>query len=360
MSLNQGPRWGARLRVCVIAAQAVICALLVSLALPSTAAAQDAQQRQAAASAFDRGTTAYLQEDFATAARWFEMANDLAPASGALMQAIIAHRRAGNELRAATLSLRLIARFPDDADMVGRAQAVVDDLGPQFFRVDVECNAECAVEVDGTLSSHDSFYLTPGEEHTIGATFDTGTEQATVTGEAGEVRSLPFEAPEGAARLEDPEDDGPADGTDGSTRNPLAGPVDDGRGGEDEDEDEGGGLSPAYFITALVLTAGAGATLAWSGVDTLNARDEYVETAMTDRDMARDMLEEGQSKELRTNILIGATAGLAALTLVFAIITDWGGSDDEDDTEAASATLRPQLNLGSKDRAGGLVLEGTF
>jgi hypothetical protein len=357
MSLMQWPRKSARLRVCAVAAWAPICALLLSLALPAGAGAQDAQQRQAAANAFDRGTTAYLQEDFATAARWFEMANDLAPASGALMQAIIAHRRAGNELRAATLALRLIARFPDEAEMVGRAQSVIDDLGEQFFRIDVECNAECAVEVDGTLSSHDSFFLTPGEEHTIGATFDTGTETATVSGEAGDVRSLAFEAPEGAARLEDPADEGDEDGATGDGRNPLEGPMDDGR---DEDGDESGGLSPAYFITALVLTAGAGATLAWSGVDTLNARDEYVETAMTDTDLARDMLEEGQSKELRTNILIGATAGLAAVTLVFAILTDWGGSDDEDDPDAVNATLRPQLNLGSKDRAGGLVLEGTF
>jgi len=357
MSLNQGPRWGARLsRQCAVGARALICVLLVSLALPAMTAAQDAQQRQAAANAFDRGTSAYLQEDFATAARWFEMANDLAPAAGALMQAVIAHRRAGNELRAATLALRLIARFPDQPDMVGRAQAVVDDLGPQFFRVDVDCNAECAVEVDGTLSSHDSFYLTPGEEHTIGATFDTGSEQTAVQGEAGEVRALPFEAPEGAVRLEDPEDEG-GDATEG--RNPLAGPIEDER---DAPPDESGGLSPAYFITALVLTAGAGATLAWSGVDTLNARDEYEATAMAGNfEEARRMLDDGESKELRTNILIGATAGLAAVTLVFAILTDWGGSDEDgDDPDAVSATLRPQLNLGSKDRAGGLVLEGTF
>ncbi len=358
MSLNQGPRWGARLESCAIAARALICALLVSVALPATAAAQDAQQRQAAANAFDRGTTAYLQEDFATAARWFEMANDLAPAAGALMQAIIAHRRAGNELRAATLSLRLIARFPDESAMVDRAQGVIDDLGPQFFRVDVECNAECAVEVDGTLSSHDSFFLSPGEEHTVGATFDTGTEQTTVQGEAGEVRALAFEAPEGAARLEDPEDEGDGSTT-GTGRNPLAGPVDEGPG--DDGGDEGGGLSPAYFITALVLTAGAGATLAWSGVDTLKARDEYEETAMGgDLALAREMYDDGQGLELRTNVLIGVTGGLAALTLVFAIVTDWGGGGDDDDPEAASATLRPQLTLGAKDRAGGLVLEGRF
>lgn len=354
MSLNQGSRAGAK-QTCAVIARASLCVLALSLSLP--ASAQDAQQRQAAAAAFDRGSTAYLQEDFATAARWFEMANDLAPASGALMQAIIAHRRAGNELRAATLALRLIARFPDDAEMVGRAQGVVDDLGGQFFRVDVECNAECAVEVDGTLSSHDSFYLSPGETHTIGATFDTGTVQEELEGEAGEVRSVAFEAPEGAARLEDPEDgDDPAE----PARNPLAGPAE---GRAERSDDSGGGLSPALFITALVLTAGAGATLVWSGIDTLNAADEYEATANAgDFARAQQMYDEGQTKELRTNVLIGATAGLAALTLVFALVTDWGGSDadDEDDPDAVSASLRPQVSLGAKDRAGGLVLEGTF
>ncbi|MAQ17299.1 MAG: hypothetical protein CMN30_21205 [Sandaracinus sp.] len=325
------------------------CVALALLCLPASTSAQNAQQRQAAASAFDRGTTAYLQEDFATAARYFEMANDLAPAAGALMQAIIAHQRAGNDLRAASLSLRLVARFPDDADMVGRAQGVLDELSERFLRVDVDCDAECAVEVDGVLSSHDSFFVDPDAEHRIGATFDTGTVEETVQGAAGEVRTLTFEAPEGAVRLEGPEAEGDTTTT---APNPLE--------GADEPTatpEESGGISPAFFITSLVLTAGAGAALVWSGLDTLKANDEY-EAAIDEGDFvsAQQMYDDGQDLELRTNILIGATAGLAALTVVFAIVTDWGGSDDDD----VALTLRPQIALGAKDRVGGLVMEGTF
>ena len=352
MSSYQVPRTGAKLWVCARIAQASLCLLALTLPPPQPARAQDAQQRQAAAAAFDRGTTAYLQEDFATAARWFEMANDLAPASGALMQAIIAHRRAGNELRAATLALRLIARFPDDGAMVEHAQAVIDDLGEQFFRVDVACDAECAVEVDGMLSSHTSFYLSPGEDHTVAATFDTGTEQQTLQGEAGEVRAIAFEAPAGATRVEHPAEHGDPI----QPRGPVTGPLDRDPAPSDEGS---GGISPAFFVTALVLTAGAGATLAWSGIDTLNARDEYEETAMSgDLALAREMYDDGQALELRTNLLIGVTGGLAALTLLFALLTDWGGSDGDGD--AFNATLRPQLTLGANDRAGGLILEGRF
>ena len=61
----------------------------------------------------------------------------------------------------------------------------------------------------------------------------------------------------------------------------------------------------------------------------------------------------GRDKERRTNILIGATAGLAVVTVVMAIVTDWGGSDDDE-----RATIRPTLAF---DREGAqLGLGGSF
>ena len=334
MRNRQTSRGCAKVGVCALGA----CVAL--LCLPAATSAQNAQQRQAAANAFDRGTTAYLQDDFATAARYFEMANDLAPASGALMQAIIAHRRADNELRAASLSLRLIAAFPGDADMVARAEAVLDDLADQFVRVDVTCDAECAVEIDGGLSGHDSFFVEPDGEHRIGATFDTGTEEQTVLGAAGETKAVSFEAP----AAPEPEPAPPVTSVDPS---PLPGP------GTPAEPADSGGLSPAFFITSLVLTAGAGGLLVWSGLKTLSARDDFEDEPTQAR------YDDGQKLELRTNVLIGITAGLGALTVLFAILTDWGGSDD-DDGEVAGVRLTPQLSLGPKDRSGGMVLEGTF
>jgi len=309
--------------------------------------------------AFDRGTTAYLGEDFASAARWFEMANDLAPAAPALLQAIRAHRRAGNPLRAATLSLRLIHRFPEAEAEVTEAQSVIDALGEQFVRVEVTCDGECAVDLDGTLVGTPSFFLDPGTEHRVSAAFDTGQAEAqTVTGSPGQTETLHFVAPE-------PSFDAPPQG--GEDDNPVI-TVGSGSGssagsGSDSTDDDGGGLGPGLFVTTLGLTVVSGVILAWSGVDTLNAADEYEQVAAEERaagqldfPRASQMLEDGQSKETRTNALIGVTAGLAALTLVFAIVTDWGGSDDD-----ADARVRPSGGVLAGDQRGGVLgLEGAF
>ena len=73
------------------------------------------------------------------------------------------------------------------------------------------------------------------------------------------------------------------------------------------------------------------------------------------------MLSDGQAKERRTNILIGATGGVAALTVVFAIITDWDG--DPETPAATSERRRVQQWAGTVEpTAGGLtaVVGGRF
>lgn len=331
------------------------CAVAMLGSVPE-ARAQDAQQRRAAASAFDQGTAAFLQEDYVTAARWFEMANNLAPAAPALLQAIRAHAEAGNALRAGTLALRLVARFPDAEDAVREAQTVIDEVRPQLVMVEVVCDAECAVELDGTLQSHPQFFLEPDRDYRIGAGFDSGNVHEEVAGDAGESRTISFERPEGPAIVTPPEGQGNGQGNGQGQGNGLGG------GSTPVDGDDGSGVSPALFYVGLALTVGAGATLAWSGVDTLNANDEYEATvASGDIARAREMLADGQKKETRTNALIGVTAGLAALTLVFAIVADFGGGDDDEEEDAEEARVRPigGVNFGAGGGAQ-LGLEGRF
>jgi hypothetical protein len=98
---------------------------------------------------------------------------------------------------------------------------------------------------------------------------------------------------------------------------------------------EGGGLPSFVFIAAAVLTAGAGAALIWSGVDTLSGVDEY------ERLRTPELLAEGQSKETRTNVLIGVTGALAIATVVLAIFTDWGGGDEDDHSVGAALAPLP-------------------
>ncbi len=315
--------------------------------LTASAAAQSASDRQAAADAFDRGSAAYLEGDYPAAARWFEMANNLVPAAPVVLQAIRAHRRAGNELRAGTLALRLIGKWPD-APEVDEAQQVVDEARERFVYVEVTCDAECTVELDGALMAHPAFFVEPGREVTVGAVFDNGTRTQTMTGSAGEQRTLRFERPEGPA-LPPPEDD------QGLDEEPSPTPV-------PPTEPERGGIRPALFVTSLVLTAGAGALLIWSGLDTLAINDDYETAAREERTMgaldfprASSLLDEGQRAEKRTNALIGVTAGLATVTLLAAIFTDWGGRED---SAEARGRLRPSLGVGPA--GAGLALEGSF
>jgi hypothetical protein len=85
-----------------------------------------------------------------------------------------------------------------------------------------------------------------------------------------------------------------------------------------------------------IVTLGLGAVTVWSGLDTLDAADEYEQQPTAER------YDEGIDLELRTNLLIVGTSvvGVASI-LVAAFGTDWGGDDDE-----ASSAWVPALSVG--------------
>jgi len=83
------------------------------------------------------------------------------------------------------------------------------------------------------------------------------------------------------------------------------------------------GLSPWFFVGGAIATAGLGAATIWSGLDVLSAHDEYKKNPTS------EAYNDGRSKELRTNVLIGATSVVGAATAVIAIFTDWGGKHGE-------------------------------
>ena len=89
----------------------IVCVLFSAVAAAD--APQDEGQsisvgeRAEAAEAYDRGTTAYLSEQYELAAHWFERAYRVVPTSTALVQAVRAHHKAGNSIRAAWLYWRV-------------------------------------------------------------------------------------------------------------------------------------------------------------------------------------------------------------------------------------------------------------
>ncbi len=344
---------------CTVASRfATLTVVGVSLWVGSAGTARgqsDGQRRQAAAEAYDRGTADYLAGNYARAAEWFETANRMAPAAPALMQAVRAHRRAGNDLRAATLALGLTLAYGDEPAALEYATQVLDELQGNYLRVEVACD-DCTVDLNGTLQEYHSFFVEPDATHTVVAHFDTGDEQETVSGASGEVRKLVFEAPTG----------GPGGTVPPDTR--IGGIDDDGRGDEPPPSDEDRKpLSPliTYIAGGVTLALGAGVVI--SGVDALADVEKYEEAAdeakvaeeggapdATDlRKKAEDLYEKGHDKEVRTNILIGVTAAAAVGTAVVALFfTDWEGEPESE--TSLSFSVRPGA------RGAVAALEGSF
>lgn len=87
-------------------------------------------------------------------------------------------------------------------------------------------------------------------------------------------------------------------------------------------------LHMGIFIATLGAAVGAGGVAVWTGLETLSLHDDY--EAATELDAARAAYDDGTSYELITNILIFSASGLAGLSVIFAILTDWedGGGED--------------------------------
>ena len=322
-----------------LAGTIVAIVAIVLAGAPSVTHAQglSAEERQAAAeAAYDRGTRAFRTDDFDSAARWYETANELAPSANALVQAIRSHERSGNFLRAATLGMELTSQYGEER--FGRyAAASLERATAEGVRVEIACT-ECEITVNGEPEPRRTVFLRRDTEHLVVATFATGTVEERVLAGPGETRTLALEAPP------PPEDGEGGDtgetGTGGSGGTEI---VIGGGGGTIAPVDEGGGISPAFFFTGLALTVVAGGVLAWSGFDTLEARDDYVDNP------TRDKLDDGRELERRTNILIGATAGLGAVTILLLALTDFSGDAEEPRGASVDAAIAPLPE-------GGLVL----
>lgn len=109
------------------------------------------------------------------------------------------------------------------------------------------------------------------------------------------------------------------------------------------------GPSIAWLVVGTVATAGLGAATIWSGIDTQDKATVY-EAAPTEGGY-----NEGEDLELRTNLLLGATALAAATTVLIAVFTDWS-PDQEADVERSAFHLTPAVS----EEGGVLLLGGCF
>ncbi len=311
----------------------------VGLAAEQVRAQTGGQERQAAAEAYDRGTAAYLAQDYAKAAQWFETANRMAAAAAALIQAIRSHMHAKNEMRAATLAIQLIDLYPNEPAAVKYANEILGEQEKNYLRIDISCN-QCQVDLDGVLQEYLSFFTEPNTSHSLVAHFDAGDVQEEVYGEAGETRKITFEPPTGT------EQDGtyPINTTDPEDR--IIMPRDD------DFVDDKKPLSPIFTYIGAGITVALGVVTIIAAVDMYSGKDEFEEKA-ADRDREEDpvkkaalneevkeLYDEGQTKEVLTPVLGISTAAFAVGTGVIALFfTQW--SDDKEDEPELSTTIAP-------------------
>jgi hypothetical protein len=306
-------------------------------------AQSDAQRRQAAAEAYDRGTAAYLAGNFTQSAQWFETANRMAPAAAALMQAIRAHRNGGNDLRAATLALQLSIKYPQEPAVAKYGSDVLNELAGKYLRIEVTCGG-CSLDLDGTLQEYLIFFTEPGVSHSLVAHFDAGDVKEDVSGSAGETKALAFELP--------------VPGGEVGTGTGVTAPGGEGElaasttgTGQAKTGSKSKGLSPVYTLIGGGVTVALGVTTAVLGVSVIKSKDDFDKKYPPDNDnyacrnaqtACEKDYQDGVDKQTLTNVFIGITAGMGVLTAVVGIFfTDWSKKEKKTEAPSAGVLLLP-------------------
>lgn len=317
-----------------------------------------------AARAFDIARTAYSAEDYETAADQFETADGHAPSPVALQWAIDSHHQAGHAARAATLAALARQRHPDVTELIEVADQVIADTESELVEVQIACDQPCELFVDnkivhGRRATARTLYLDPGE-YTLKASFGPGrlSKAETVTGQADDTVSVLFSLPglgnldseeESLEGMEDPFADEPATDdpfADSSSRQPKVA--------------QSGGWTPAVFWVGASLTAVGGAVTTWSGLDTqANPGRDVVRAECRGEGTDCDAYQDGLRRQKRTNILLGVTGGLAAFTVVAAILTDWSSTEpapeeghERRSPRRAAWSVEPWMSIGDGAQLG--------
>jgi hypothetical protein len=302
---------------CALRASFLLGLAAFSAASRAPAAGPPAPDRiQSAAQEFDTGRRAYLAGDFGQAAVHFENAYHDAPRPEPLRSAIRARLAAHDDARAATLASLASARYADDQATVALANETLATLSPRLLGVTVACDPECAVAADGRAVSLEdatslTFYLAPGK-HAIVVGWPSDRERAiTVEGPAGSIREVrviapplpPAPAPMPAPAAPPLESPRPAPASVAHTKP----------------------LGPGVFAVGAGLTAAGIAATIVSGVlatndpGTANVKRDCVGLGASCPEYQR-----GLSAQLRTNVLLGATAGVGLTTAVIGVFfTQW-------------------------------------
>ncbi|MCA9585633.1 MAG: hypothetical protein KC657_09765 [Myxococcales bacterium] len=269
---------------------------LAWLVVASGAAASPKVDRDAARQ-FAEGTRAFKAGDYRRAGESFEAAYATKPHHAPLWNGARSWHRAGELVHAANLYEQYLREAPADAPDRDNATAALREVSQRTGRV--ELHAATGVRrprIDGTEVRVPVLHVAPGEHVAEGDT-DGAPLRKTFDVEAGARVSVTL-SPAPPALAEVP------------PLRPLPAPP-----------EPSSGLPPIVVLAGGVLTVAGGALTVWSGLDTVSQRDAFL------GDPTQSRLDDAFSSQTRTNVLLGTTLGVAALTGVVAIFfTDWRGA----------------------------------
>jgi len=311
-------------------------AFVIALSMPPTTACAQPQtvaqptDSRAAGQAFTEGQRAYKHGDFRHAAESFEQAYALMPKLPALWNAARAWQDGGEATRAANLYAKYLSLAPPSAPDRDHAIKSLNQLNEKLSRVEVHASDFTDVRLDGAaIDGLDAapdhtlvVYVNPGA-HVVDGTKNGEHALAKQDIAAGAIVSvvLTIEAKESKV-IEPPPPPPP--------------------------EAHATKLPPWVVIIGGGVTAVAlGATI-WSGLDTQSQRSTFDQTP------TQQNLDDGRSKETRTNVLLGVTAGVAVLTgVTAAFFVDWKGHRKEH-----APPMQGDVRVGMGP--GSLLIQGRF
>lgn len=288
------PRRGSRL--------GFVAALTAWVLVGSTAsAAPGDDDSKKAQDSFQRGTKEFSAGDYRAAAQDFEEAYRLKPHHSPLWNAARSWQRAGEAVRAANLYQKYLREAPTGTKDRDVATTELASLTTKLGRIVAHASGPIYLKVDEAAADTDGNFVPPGE-HTVSGTYEGKPVRKAVTVEAGQTLSVTLEPPPPPP-----------------VEKPLPPPP--------PPKPEGFHLPWVVVAVGGVLTLGAGGVMIWSGLDSRSKRDDFRRRFNEgDASLTQGDLDEGTSTQTRTNILIGVTAGLGALTGISALLVDWGGS----------------------------------
>ncbi|RLB48869.1 MAG: hypothetical protein DRJ42_22270 [Deltaproteobacteria bacterium] len=241
----------------------------------------------------------------------------------------------GNRARAATLAADALRRYPADASV----REVADDAlsaAAELGTLEILCDAPCLATVGGTAieteaQTERTIFVEPGT-HVVAVTFggQTSADQAS----AEETADVAAGAQISVSLVRPPVVVAPPPEPEVEAQPPVEAetePLDEAPA-EAERSAESSGLLPMWVpFVGLGATAVVGAVALWSGIDTLSARDAYVD------DPTEAGYEDGTGRQARTNALIGVTVGLGVATAALFVLATLGGDEEAPVTASVSA-----------------------